>query len=256
MLVNEGTIHVTSFPGKGYFADLKTLAGEYNQTFRGRTAAAAQQEAIDRFEEVQIQNILSMGSASYELFVDNVSQGVTTLTSADISLAVDNTPDLFVVTSVDGSEVIYAIDNPGANAVRKRMTINQVGAATANPATLATHTEFISRYAALVRATSVAYAATVTPNADTTDVLNIGALTGALTLAAPTGTPRDGQNLRVRFVQDATGGRAITYNAIFAFGSDVQAAQDPTVANAKWERLFVYHAGDATWRATAIVRGF
>lgn len=111
-------------------------------------------------------------------------------------------------------------------------------------------------YQPLVRATTVAYAATVTPNADTTDVLNIGALTGNLTLAAPTGTPRDGQTLMLRLAQDATGSRTITYNAAYAFGTDVTAALDPSTASAKWTRLFAWNASDSKWRALAIARGF
>jgi hypothetical protein len=104
--------------------------------------------------------------------------------------------------------------------------------------------------------TSVAYAATVTPNTDTTDILNIGALTGAITIAAPTGTPVDGQKLTIRMLQDGTGGRVVTWNAIYAFGTDVTAAMEPTTLNSKWERIFEYNATDTKWRATGIVRGF
>lgn len=118
------------------------------------------------------------------------------------------------------------------------------------------NTSASAAYSPLVRATTVAYAATVTPNADTTDVLNIGALTGDLTLAAPTGTPRDGQTLMVRFAQDGTGSRTITYNAAYAFGTDVTAALDPSTASAKWTRLFAYNASDSKWWALAIARGF
>lgn len=107
-----------------------------------------------------------------------------------------------------------------------------------------------------VRTVSVAYAATVTPNANTTDVLVVGALTGNITIAAPTGTPRDGQLLRFRFQQDATGLRTVTWNAAFAFGTDVTAAQEPTAALAKWQRTFEWCAADSKWRATQILRGF
>lgn len=109
---------------------------------------------------------------------------------------------------------------------------------------------------ALFQVTTVAYAATVTPNCDTTDVLNIGALTGNLTIANPTGTPRDGQTLRVRMLQDGTGSRTVSYGANFAFGTDVTAALEPTAASAKWERIFEYNATDSKWRAVAIIRGF
>jgi hypothetical protein len=108
----------------------------------------------------------------------------------------------------------------------------------------------------LVRTVTVAYAATVTPNADTTDVLNIGALTNNITVANPTGTPVDGQNLRVRFRQDGTGGWTSTFGANFAFGTDVTTALIPTTASAKYEMLFTWNATDSKWRATAIVRGF
>jgi hypothetical protein len=108
----------------------------------------------------------------------------------------------------------------------------------------------------LVRVTSVSYGATVTPNADTTDVLNVGALTGDITIAAPTGTPKDGQTLTIRFVQDGTGSRVVTWNAAFAFGTDITAADEPTAASAKWQRIFEWNATDSKWRATRIVRGF
>jgi Pectate lyase superfamily protein len=106
-----------------------------------------------------------------------------------------------------------------------------------------------------LRATTVAYAATVTPDADTTDILNIGALTAGLTLNAPTGTPVDGQTLVLRCLQDGTGGYTITYNAAYAFGTDVTNT-DPAGANAKWERTFRWNATDSKWRAVDLVRGF
>jgi hypothetical protein len=108
----------------------------------------------------------------------------------------------------------------------------------------------------LVRKVDAAYAATVTPNADTTDVLNIAALTGALAVGAPTGTPVDGQKLTVRLLQDGTGGRVVTWNAAFAFGTDITAAMEPTAASSKWERVFEWNATDSKWRATGLVRGF
>jgi hypothetical protein len=107
-----------------------------------------------------------------------------------------------------------------------------------------------------IRTVSVAYAATVTPNADTTDVLNIGTLTGALLMNNPTGTPVDGQNLRVRFMMDATGSRAVTFDTAYDFGSDVTTQLLPATASLGWEMLFTWNALASTWRPSAIVRGF
>lgn len=102
---------------------------------------------------------------------------------------------------------------------------------------------------------SVAYAATITPNVDNYNILNVGELTGPVTFNAPTGTPVDGQMLRLRIDQDATG-RAITFNAIYAFGTDLLETDCVETANAKYEVTFTYHAGDTKYRATGLVRGF
>jgi hypothetical protein len=103
-------------------------------------------------------------------------------------------------------------------------------------------------------ATTIAYAASITPNADTTTIANVGTLTGNITINAPTGTPSDGQVLRFRFAQDATGSRTVTWNAAFAFGTDVTAAMEPSAASSVWERAFMWHAGTSKWRAMSIVR--
>lgn len=105
--------------------------------------------------------------------------------------------------------------------------------------------------------TTVAYAATVTPApAGRNLALSIGTLTGALTIANPSGTPFDAQTIRVRLVQDATGGRAVSFGAAYAFGTDVTAGMVPTAANASCELLFSYDPTSAKWRALALARGF
>lgn len=106
------------------------------------------------------------------------------------------------------------------------------------------------------RAVSIPYAATITPNADTTDVANIGALTGNVTIANPSGTPADGQRLFLRLSQDATGGRTITWGNTYAFGSDVTAALIPSTASAKWRMVFQWCAATSKWDAVGIARGF
>lgn len=105
------------------------------------------------------------------------------------------------------------------------------------------------------RVNAIAYSASITPNCGTTDIVNVGTLTGAITINAPTGTKVDGQNLRFRFVQDGTG-RVITWNAAFAFGTDVTSALIPTTANAKFEVMFTWDATSSKWRAVSLSRGF
>lgn len=63
------------------------------------------------------------------------------------------------------------------------------------------------------RTVTTAYAASVTPNSETTDIVRI-TLTGNITLNAPSGTPTHGQTLDIEFTQDSTGGRTVTYSNI------------------------------------------
>lgn len=105
------------------------------------------------------------------------------------------------------------------------------------------------------RVASIAYAASITPNSDTTDVANVGTLTGAITINAPSGTPTDGQLLTFRFTQDGTG-RAITWDVAFAFGTDITSALIPVTANAKFEVGVRWNSTDSKWRVVALVRGF
>lgn len=62
---------------------------------------------------------------------------------------------------------------------------------------------------------SLAYAATITPNPKTMGNISVGALTQAITVAAPGGGPVTGDRFTIDFVQDGTGGRGITWNAIY-----------------------------------------
>lgn len=67
-----------------------------------------------------------------------------------------------------------------------------------------------------IRVVSIADAATLTPNADTSDLV-IFTIGGNRTVAAPTGTPTDGQVISFRVTQDGAGSRTLTWNSIFSF---------------------------------------
>lgn len=59
---------------------------------------------------------------------------------------------------------------------------------------------------------SVSYASTITLDLATGINFDVGTLTGAVTLANPS-NPKVGQSGRIRFVQDGTGSRAITFGS-------------------------------------------
>ena len=61
---------------------------------------------------------------------------------------------------------------------------------------------------------TLAYAASLTIDATAGEIVSIGALTGNITINAPT-SPARGQRLELTFLQDGTGGRTVTWNAAF-----------------------------------------
>lgn len=101
------------------------------------------------------------------------------------------------------------------------------------------------------------FAATITPAVPAGEaVYAVAALTGAVTIANPTGTPYDGQTIEFRLAQDATGSRVITFGTAYTFGTDVTAAMIPSAASSKWRMVFEYNAALTKWQAISIVRGF
>jgi hypothetical protein len=106
------------------------------------------------------------------------------------------------------------------------------------------------------RALALSFSASLNFDTDTYDVIEVGALTGNLTTLVVSGTPTDGQTLRVSFQQDGTGGRTITWPSDVAFGTDYTSAMIPTTASAKWGLTLTYNSAAAKWRVTAMARGF
>ena len=97
--------------------------------------------------------------------------------------------------------------------------------------------------------------ATITPNADTTDIGTV-TLGGNRTMAAPTGTPTGGQQIQFRVKQDGTGTRTLAWNAIYRFGTDVT---QPvlTTTPAKTDYIgFQYNLADTKWDCLAVARGY
>lgn len=62
---------------------------------------------------------------------------------------------------------------------------------------------------------SVAYAASITPDPNLGETIIVGALTGNLSINAPTGDYPVGKRVTFILTQDGTGGRTMTFNATF-----------------------------------------
>ena len=106
------------------------------------------------------------------------------------------------------------------------------------------------------RVVPVENAATITINADTTDLASQDTNTqsGTLTINAPTGTPYNGQKIMLRI--RCANSMILSFNAIFAFSADLP-APGSTSSGSKYDYLgFVYNSTTTKWQVVAKVFGF
>ena len=99
------------------------------------------------------------------------------------------------------------------------------------------------------RTVTVADTATLTPNISADDQFNITAQAQALTVAAPTGTPVDGNKLIIRILDNGTS-RAITWNATYtAIGTTLPTA---TTINKMVYVGCIYNSTNTRWDVVAV----
>ena len=75
----------------------------------------------------------------------------------------------------------------------------------------------------------IAYAASITPDLDNGNIINVGILTNDIIINAPINM-RDDDILTIRLTQDGTGGRSVTWDAAFTVTTEIaKASSVPTV---------------------------
>ncbi len=100
-----------------------------------------------------------------------------------------------------------------------------------------------------IESVSVATATTLTPNVDTSEMEIVSALAGTLTIASPTGTPHEGQELTFRIKDDGTA-RLVVWDAIFE--DYTGSLPSTTVANKTVYIGCKYNAVDTKWDVVAV----
>lgn len=102
----------------------------------------------------------------------------------------------------------------------------------------------------IFRTITLTDAATITPDSDGYDCVTV-VLGGNRTIAAPTGTPYDGQKLILVLGQDVTGLRIPVWNAIYRFSGGT--AQVLTTTGSKTDYLgFHWNATASKWDCIAV----
>jgi len=164
---------------------------------------------------------VTLGGASTALFVTNgttvlpVAQTTFTNITASGNLAVLGTTSLSGAVNVGGTLTV-------AGAVSLASTLNVAGATSVGGAATFSSTVTVSgkgkfMTGAFAPVVTLADAASVVPDLNTSNVFAV-TLAGNRTLAAPTNTSTNiGATGHIFIVQDATGGRTLSYNTAYQF---------------------------------------
>jgi hypothetical protein len=127
------------------------------------------------------------------------------------------------------------------------------GATSLAAATIATYagTETLTNKRITQRIGTIASASTITPTSDLSDQYNVTALAVSATIAAPSGTPTDGQKLVLRFKDNGTA-RALTWTTTSGAYRAVGVALPTSTASGKILYIgCLYNAADAFWDVVA-----
>lgn len=113
-----------------------------------------------------------------------------------------------------------------------------------------TDTQTLTNKRVTLRIGTVASTATLTIDSDATDQYNVTALATGMTIAAPTGTPTDGQKLMIRILDNGTA-RTLTWNA--AFRAIATVLPTTTVINKTTYVGCVYNVAATKWDVIGVL---
>ncbi len=165
------------------------------------------------------------------------------------------------MTAADGDTFVAKVDGPAsatANAVA--LFDGATGKLLKDSATLlpagdivgTTATQTLTNKRVTPRVVSIADAATITPTGDTADEYIVTALAQPATIAAPSGTPANGQKLILRIKDDGTG-RALTWTTTSGAYRAVGVTLPTTTTASKVTYVgCLYNSQDTFWDVVAV----
>lgn len=179
---------------------------------------------------------------------DSVSEGSTNLYFTNVRAAA-----AAPVQSVAGKTGTVTL--AGGDIASGTVAAARLGSGTANSSTfLRGDGQWASPPSGQPTVVSLSYASSLATDASAGSIFDV-TLTGNVTLSNPT-NPTNGQTLRWRIRQDATGGRTVTLGNKFTLPASVTSLEFSTAANKMDILAATYHASRDKWDVVALVVGY
>jgi len=238
VIATQGTGSIGGSNTEIQYNNAGALAGSPNLTFNG--------------SNLSINGGAIVGSTS-------AGSGVTIFRRATIPALNATFGNVFFSSTVDGTTLqtgasivasaseAWTGSGTGSRIVFRTSSLGSVGPS--DKATLDSEGTFSVVGALIAGVGSVSSSATITPTAATASQYNVTALAVPATIAAPSGTPVNGQKLILRLKDNGTA-RALTWNAIYrVIGTTLPTT---TVANKTTYVGCIYNSADTVWDVVAV----
>ena len=189
----------------------------------------------------------------------NIATFLATPSSANLATAVtDETGSGALVFATSPTLVTPALGTPSSGVVTNltgTASININGTVGATTPTTGTFTTLVastnlSSTRINPRVSTTTSTATLTPDIASFDQYNLTAQAAGLTIAAPTGTPVDGNKLIIRILDNGTA-RALTWNATYTVIGAV--LPTTTIVNKTIYVGCIYNANNTRWDVVAVI---
>jgi len=267
--INGGTINGTTIgagvPSTGAFTVLSSTSGAFNGSVG---ATSLNSGAFTTLSSSGVYtNTVSIGSAPMAITsttrVNNLNVARSGFSDTS-TIANDTTSATFYptfVAAVSGEQALKVSSakwtfNPNTGAMALVGAFTPTDLTPTNPLGIAYGGTGTTTGTSAPRVTAAASGGTITPNANTTDILTQANVesAGTLTIAAPTGTPVNGQKLIMRLT--CTNAQVLSFNAIYRSSTDLGFPAS-TTGSSKTDYLgFIYNSSATKWDMLAKVFGF
>lgn len=263
--INSTTIGATS-PSTGVFTSLSSTSGAFNGTIGATTPNNGAFSALSStgvYTNTVVDGSMPMAITSTTR-VSNLN--VARAGYSDTSTVVDDTTTAssfypMFAGAVSGQQALKGSStkwtfNPSTGAMVLSGAFSPTTLTPTNPLGTAYGGTGNALGVLNPRVTAVSSGGTITPDANTTDMVTQAntASAGTLTIAAPTGTPVNGQKLLIRIT--CTNAQTLSFNAIYRSSSDLGFPAS-TTGSTKTDYLgFVYNTSATKWDMLAKVFGF